>query len=184
VDVPDATRRFYNLIVPQAQSVLRVARCLVNDPAEADDLAQETLIRAFKAIDSFQQGTDVRAWVMAILRNLRIDRVRAAAAGIRTVSLDNSAVDPVDRSVSGPSWDHPRQLLEHFSDQDIISALCQLPEDIRWTLLLVDVEKIDQAQAAQVLDVPVGTIKSRAFRGRAMLRQALLPLARQRRWIS
>ena len=72
-------------------------------------------------------------------------------------------------------------LLEQFSDAEMIDALSRLPEEIRWTLLLVDVEGMDHKEAAGVLDVPVGTIKSRAHRGRMMLRDKLLPLARQAR---
>jgi RNA polymerase sigma-70 factor (ECF subfamily) len=177
------TQRFYDLVVPQAQMVLRVARCLLRDPGAADDLAQETMIKAYKAIDRFQEGTDVRAWLMTILRNARIDFLRSAAAGVRDLSLDDSGIDPPDGSDNESAWEHPQELLERFSDDDVIAALQQLPEEIRWTLLLVDVEKIDHSQAAQVLEVPVGTIKSRAFRGRAMLRKTLLPLARQRHWI-
>ena len=178
-----ATQRFYALVVPQAKLVLRVARCLVRDAAAADDLAQETMIKAFKAIDRFQETTDVRAWLMTILRHARIDHLRAAAGRRGQISLDESGIDPADESDDSPAWEHPQELLEQFSDSDVIAALHDLPEEIRWTLLLVDVERIDHSQAAEVLDVPVGTIKSRAFRGRAMLRKALLPLARQRNWI-
>jgi RNA polymerase sigma-70 factor (ECF subfamily) len=71
--------------------------------------------------------------------------------------------------------------LNEFSDAEVIKALQHLPEEIRWTLLLVTVEEMDQADAAGVLGVPVGTVKSRLHRGRMMLRQALLPLARDRR---
>jgi RNA polymerase sigma-70 factor (ECF subfamily) len=120
---------------------------------------------------------------MTILRNTRIDQLRAAAAGAHDLSLEESGIDPADHSDPTPEWDHPEELLERFSDGQVISALHDLPEEIRWTLLLVDVEKIDHSQAAQMLKVPVGTIKSRAFRGRAMLRKALLPLARQQGWI-
>jgi RNA polymerase sigma-70 factor (ECF subfamily) len=81
------------------------------------------------------------------------------------------------------AWSNPESVLNAFSDQQVIDALRALPEEIRLTLLLVDVEGLDQRDAAGILDVPVGTIKSRAHRGRAMLRESLLPLARELRLI-
>ena len=77
-------------------------------------------------------------------------------------------------------WDEPEMILEGFEDAEVIAALKELPDEIRWTLLLVDVEDMDHREAARVLEVPEGTIKSRAFRGRGMLRDRLFELARQR----
>lgn len=187
MDPEDATRRFYAVVWPHAAQVLRSARHLVSNPAEADDIAQETMIKAFKAIDSFQEGTDVRAWLMTILRNTRIDHIRAGAASSRNVSLEQLGADPADDATDSsdddPAWESPEELLESFSDQQVIDALRKLPEEIRWTLMLVDVEGMDHQDAASVLNVPVGTVKSRAFRGRAMLRKALLPLAKNMRLV-
>jgi RNA polymerase sigma-70 factor (ECF subfamily) len=183
LDVPsreNATARFYSLVWPHAQTVLRAAHYLMRDSAEAEDIAQETMIKAFKALVGFQGGTDMRAWLMTILRNTRIDHIRAAASSAGNVSLEQLGAEPADESDNAgfdddPAWDNPDELLEGFSDHCVIEALRSLPEEIRWTLLLVDIEEMDHEDAASVLSVPVGTIKSRAFRGRAMLREALLP---------
>jgi RNA polymerase sigma-70 factor, ECF subfamily len=183
LDPEIATERFYELVWPLRADVLRMARFLCRHDAEADDLAQETLLKAFAAIESFQPGTDARAWLMRILRNTRIDRIRSAAQEAGNVSLDAAEIDaeaPVATEDFGPE---PEQVLNAFSDQQVIEALRDLPEDIRMTLLLVDVQQIDHSDAAAILEVPVGTIKSRAHRGRAMLRQALLPLAREMRMV-
>jgi RNA polymerase sigma-70 factor (ECF subfamily) len=160
----------------------------VRNPAEADDIAQETMIKAFKAIATFHDGSDMRAWLMTILRNTRIDHIRAAASAARNVNFDQLGAEPPDSSEAtgcddDPAWDNPEELLERFSDHHVIDALHKLPEEIRWTLLLVDVEGMDHEDAAKVLGVPVGTVKSRAFRGRAMLRQSLLPVAKELRLI-
>jgi RNA polymerase sigma-70 factor (ECF subfamily) len=186
LDQREASERFYSVIWPHASTVLRTARILARDAAEADDLAQETMIKAFRSIESFKPGTDARAWLMTILRNTRIDRMRASAASKDTVSLDQLGAEPQASPESAREdamWEDPESLLEEFSDRQIIAALQQLPEEIRWTLLLVNVEQLDHAEAAAVLDVPVGTIKSRAHRGRAMLRGALAPIAREMRLI-
>jgi RNA polymerase sigma-70 factor (ECF subfamily) len=167
--------------------VARTALFLTHNQAEADDLAQETLIKAFKALDRFEAGTDMRAWLLAILRNTRIDRVRAQASR-SMVAFNDAAVDAAESPAvvedDSSLWDKPESILERFSDQQVIQALQELPEEIRWTLLLVDVEGLEQGDAAGILDVPVGTVKSRIHRGRAMLRKSLLPVARDLGFVS
>jgi RNA polymerase sigma-70 factor (ECF subfamily) len=178
----NTTERFYRLVWPQRAAVLRLARILTRNPGDADELAQDAMIKAFRAIDGFKEGTDIRAWLAAILRNARIDRLRAAGAH-HTLSLDELPFEPVQAApprAGDVEWNEPEGILQSFSDQQMIDALGTLPEEIRWTLLLVDVEGLDQAEAGKILKVPVGTIKSRAHRGRAMLRESLLPVARER----
>ena len=187
MDSEQAHRRFYQWLWPQLGVVLRTAVILCGgDEAEAEDLAQETMLKAFRGIDRFTPGTDARAWLLAILRNAAVDRVRAATASAGEVSLEAMGVEPADESATveandAVSVEDPQSVLERFSDREVIRALGRLPEEIRWTLLLVDVEGMDQKDAAAVLGVPVGTIKSRAHRGRAMLREALRPMARRER---
>jgi RNA polymerase sigma-70 factor (ECF subfamily) len=185
------TSRFDALVWPHAAAVLRTARFLIHDPAEADDVAQETMVKAFRALDAFVDGTDVRAWLMTILRNTRTDHLRRRAAHAGDISLDRLPVEPAGadagpRAPAGddhPAWDDPQGLLQQFGDRDVIAALRELPEEIRWTLLLVDVEGLDHADAAAVLGVPTGTVKSRAHRGRRMLRERLLPVAKEMRLV-
>ena len=181
-----ATERFYGLVWPHLATVLRTAKFLLRDDSEAEDLAQETMLKAFRFLDGLQDGTDPKAWLLTILRNTRIDRIRATASERANVSLEQLEVEPVvvgDEADSGEEWEHPEDVLNSFSDHQVIGALRMLPEEIRWTLLLVDVEGMDHREAASVLDVPVGTVKSRAHRGRAMLREALLPVAREMRLV-
>lgn len=180
----DAHQRFHELVWPHLAMVLRLAHILSGDANEAEDLAQETLLKAFRSTGQFQPGTDMKQWLTVILRNTRIDRLRATNRGGRDVSLDGLQIDPVDREHGSvqpfEAGDDPQQILDSFGDQDVIDALQRLPEEIRWTLLLVDVQCLDQHDAAALLQVPVGTIKSRAHRGRAMLRSALATPARER----
>lgn len=183
----EATKRFYDLVWPHRSAVLRVAQILTQNLHEAEDLAQETLLKAFKAIQQFEQGTDARRWLLCILRNTRIDRIRAAGPG-REVSLDRLSAEVADDRPETPArdeneWHNPQEILNQFSDDSVIAALQQLPEELRWTLLLVDVEELKNEEAATVLDVPLGTVKSRAHRGRALLREALMTVAHERRLI-
>jgi RNA polymerase sigma-70 factor (ECF subfamily) len=182
-----AQRRFYDALWPHMPTVLRTAQVLCGgNIAEAEDLAQEAMLKAFKAIDQFHDGTDARAWLLTILRHARVDRIRARATESGTLSLDSLAQEPagippaeeIDRQ---SVVENPEVVLAGFSDAEVIRALGRLPEEIRWTLLLVDVEGMDHKEAGEILHVPVGTIKSRAHRGRMMLREELLPVARSGR---
>jgi RNA polymerase sigma-70 factor (ECF subfamily) len=184
----DATERFYQWVWPHRATITRAAQIQTGNAAEADDLAQETLLKAFRSIDRFVPGTNARSWLLAIMRNARIDSLRRSANAAGQVSLDGAVVE-VAASTASPSRESDEaardveQLLSAFSDAQVIEALQQVSEELRWTLLLVDVEEMDHKEAAEILGVPVGTVKSRVHRGRAMLRETLLPLARDRRLV-
>jgi RNA polymerase sigma-70 factor (ECF subfamily) len=152
----------------------------------AEDLAQETLLKAFRALSAVDiTGRDLKPWLLTILRNAWKDRLRAGHAEL---SIEALVQEPEARPAVGEEgaefWKDPQTLIDAFSDQQVIDALKTLPEEIRWTLLLVDVEGIGVQEAADILQVPGGTIKSRAHRGRAMLRERLLPLAREWRRVT
>ena len=175
----DRTAGFYQLVWPHAALVLRVARILTHSDADAEDLSQETMLKAFRGLDSLHDAGGVKHWLLTILRNCRIDRARAREPEL---SYEAAELEPE----APPESDHvhstdPGELLESFSDQEMIHALRRLPEEIRWTLLLVDVEGLNDAHAARLLAVPVGTIKSRLHRGRRMLYQSLRPAAKRLR---
>jgi RNA polymerase sigma-70 factor (ECF subfamily) len=181
LDQERRTRRFYELIWPLRADVLRVARFLSRNPVIAEDLAQETMIKAFRAVDRLEAGPSVKPWLLQILRNTWLDRVRSIAGRPAEVNLGELSDEPEapPQVVATEAWGDPNAVLEAFSDKQVIEALQAIPEEIRWTLLLVDVEGLSLQEAAEVLDVPTGTIKSRAHRGRGMLRAKLLPLARE-----
>lgn len=185
----DQTARFRRLAVPQLTVLLRTAKYLTHHDQQAEDLVQDTMMKAMRAIDSFRDGTDIKAWLMTILRRAHIDAVRSDKHHPHAVSIDQTEMElPEPRQDEAGEydnkWNEPAALLERFGDREVIEALQGLPEDIRWTLLLVDVEQMDHSAAATILAVPVGTIKSRAHRGRAMLRDRLYRWAQERGWVS
>ena len=172
---PDPTERFYAELWPHRAVVFRTARILTHSDADADDLAQETMLKAFRAIDQLAPRSNPKAWLMTILRNTHVDRLRAQHPA--ELTLDDNVVAGSEADPP-PDWGDAEQVLASFTDEQIIAALRTLPADIRWTLLLADVQGMDDAEASQVLGVPEGTIKSRLHRGRRMLRNSLADLNR------
>lgn len=180
--------RFQRLAWPLMSVVLRTAECLTRRSDQAEDLTQETMVKAMRAINSYQDGTNIRACLLTILRRTHIDRMRAERNKPSVLTLDEAVLGAVSDNGQqagnfDESWDQPEELLNRFEDEAVIEAMRALPEDIRWTLLLVDVEQMEQVEAANVLGVAVGTIKSRVHRGRTMLRDRLHQLGVQQGWV-
>ena len=163
------------LVWPHLAAVMRVARILVANASDAEDLAQETMFKSYRSFETFKQGSDVKAWLMTILRNTWRDRMRLASSREAIMSLEDGLNEAQEESASEAlDWEkiceNPEEILNEISDQQIIDALRALPVELRWTLLLVDVEGMDHEEAARLMGVPVGTIKSRAHRGRGLSR--------------
>jgi RNA polymerase sigma-70 factor, ECF subfamily len=180
--------RFERLAMPHLAALSRAARYLARDDQQAEDLVQETMVKAMRAFDRFQEGGNIKAWLMTILRHAFVDLLRsnkhyAAAVPIDLVQDELAQTPPAEGGACDDQWSNPAALLERFEDREVIQAMKGLPESLCWTLLLVDVEQMDLADAAAVLAVPVGTVKSRAHRGRAMLRDRLYRWAKERGWV-
>lgn len=183
----DQAERFRQWCWPHAEAMLHLARLLTRRVDLAEDLVHDAMIKAMRAIDSLDAEANARRWLMTILRRTWIDAIRTRRYGLREQTLDPAAEARLEsRSAEldqSPMWNDPHDMLEQFEDAHMIQALNHLPEAMRWTLLLVDIEGLDHEQAASVLDVPVGTIKSRAHHARRLLRVILSDLAQQHGWM-
>lgn len=145
---------------------------------EADDLVQEAFLRAFERFELFQTGTNCRAWLLQILRNIWIDRLRRTKIAGQVLPLEDALVaEPIRED--DVTWSNSEDLLENFSDERVIDALRELPEDQRLTLFLVDVEQLSQNEVAEIMGVATGTVKSRTSRGRAALKMRLASHAKE-----
>lgn len=183
----DAKDRFQAEVMPLLPMLYRTALMLTHHEQAAEDLVQEAMLRAYRHIETFRPGTHMKAWLMTILRRAHIDGYRREKARVSPGSLEAIEHDPpATPSVQPEAWDgkSPEVLLDQVDDDALDAALRALPETMRWVLLLVDVEQLSIDEAAAVLDVPAGTIKSRASRGRAALRDRLGPVARERGWVA
>jgi RNA polymerase sigma-70 factor, ECF subfamily len=166
--------RFEEDALALADQVYRVARHLANSREDAEELVQETYARAFRSWRSFQPGTNLRAWLLRILTNLNIDRGRRQQRAPQTTPLEANDYYLYDRLAEdgdGPS-DEDR-VVERLSQDDIVTALAEVPHNFRDVVVLVDIGDFSYADAAQILDIPVGTVMSRLHRGRRILKGAL-----------
>ena len=158
-----------------ADQVYRVARHLVGSREEAEDLVQETYARAFRSWRSFRPGTNLRAWLLRILTNLNIDRGRRQQRTPDMQPLEESEYflyNRLESSADGGVTDEER-VVERLSQDDIVGALSAVPHDFRDVVVLVDIGDFSYADAAQILDIPIGTVMSRLHRGRRILKQRL-----------
>lgn len=165
---------FSALALTALDDVYRFARSLTRDEVDAEDVVQETYLRAFRSWTTFQPGTDVRRWLFTIARNVFL---RSKERGRREVTLDDDGAEAVDAAQARDAW--LRQGLDPILARAdvgpaIQEALASLPEAFRSVVVLVDLEDQSYEDAAAVLDIPVGTVRSRLFRGRRLLQEQLM----------
>ena len=155
--------RFEVEVLPHLRALFGMAYRLTGNAHDAEDLVQETMLRAYRAFDRYRPGTNARAWLFTILHRLRTDALRRKGRRPETVELldDGPAVAPT----------HEAALTS--GHEDITRALEALPEVFRTAVLLRDIEEFSYGEIAGILDVPVGTVMSRIHRGRALLRRTL-----------
>ena len=166
--------RFEEEALGLADQVYRVARRLVGSREEAEDLMQETYARAFRSWQQYQPGTNLRAWLLRILTNLNIDRGRRVQRTPDMQPLEEGDYFLYNRleESSAENADEER-VVERLSQDDIVGALSAVPHNFRDVVVLVDIGDFSYADAAQILDVPVGTVMSRLHRGRRILKREL-----------
>jgi RNA polymerase sigma-70 factor (ECF subfamily) len=165
--------RFEEEALGLADQVYRVARHLAGSREEADDLVQETYARAFRSWRSFTPGTNLRAWLLRILTNLNIDRGRRSQRAPQTQALEANDYYLYDKLAESEGTTDEERVVERLSQDDIVSALADVPHDFRDVLVLVDIGDFSYQDAAQILDIPIGTVMSRLHRGRRILKREL-----------
>jgi len=167
--------RFEEEALALADQVYRVARRLVSTREEAEDLVQETYARAFRSWRSFTPGTNLRAWLLRILTNLNIDRGRRKQRAPDEQPLEEGdyfLYNRLEQASRDGNVDEER-VVERLSQDDIVGALAGVPHDFRDVVVLVDIGDFTYQDAAQILDIPIGTVMSRLHRGRRILKREL-----------
>ncbi len=177
-------RRFQEDALPLLDSLYAAALRMTRNPADAEDLVQETMLRAYRAFDRFEAGTNLKAWLFRILTNAYINVYRKKQR--EPQKLSSEEVEDFDLYQELKNHDpqftkSPETIvLDSVVDSDIIEALDDLPEQFRLAVVLSDIEDFSYAEMAEIMEVPLGTVMSRLHRGRKALQKRLWELARDR----
>ena len=172
---------FQEEIIPHLDAMYNFALRLTSDPNDAEDLVQDTIVKAFRFFSSYEKGTNAKAWLFRILKNSYINNYRKKSKQPAQVDYDEvSSFYETIRADRTDTSDLEDRMFRDLIDDDIAGALEQLPEDFRTVVLLCDVEGFTYEEIANMLDVPIGTIRSRLHRGRNLLKTQLLEYAQKR----
>jgi RNA polymerase sigma-70 factor (ECF subfamily) len=163
-------------------SLYSAALRMTRNPSDAEDLVQETYLKAYRGFGSFEQGTNLKAWLYRILTNTFINRYRAAKRRPDETDLDDvedfylyRRLGGLEEARAGRSAED--ELMDMFSEAEVKAAVDALPEQFRMAVLLADVEGFSYKEIASILDIPIGTVMSRLHRGRKNLQKALYEFA-------
>jgi RNA polymerase sigma-70 factor, ECF subfamily len=173
----DRHESFAEEAIGHLDTLYRGALRLTRDPAQAEDLVQDTYVRALRYQNSYQVGTNMKAWLFAIMRNLFWDRFKGGRP--EDVSLDGDGEFALYDTLSDPTAVPESDVLDRIAADEVVKAVEQLPELHREVVLMVDVEGFSYKDAAEVLGVPIGTVMSRLHRARRQLQKLLYDYARE-----
>ena len=168
-----------------APQLFSTALRMTRSRSDAEDLVQETYIKGWRSFHTFQEGTNLRAWLFRIMTNTYINKYNAQKRKGAEVELDDveelflyKRLGSIDQSQLSSSAED--QMLELFTDDEVKSALEELPEDFRIPVLLSDVDGFSYKEISEMLEIPIGTVMSRLHRGRKAMQKMLYEYARER----
>jgi RNA polymerase sigma-70 factor, ECF subfamily len=170
--------------MPHADFLYNFALRMTSNGDDAKDLVQETFLKAFRFWESYEQGTNIRAWLFRILKNAYINRYRKEKNEPETVEYDDiENFYNTIRENSSANSDLQEAIFNNLMEDDVAHAIAALPEDFRTVVILADIEELSYEEIAAFVDCPIGTIRSRLHRGRKLLQVQLLEFARRRGYV-
>ena len=172
---------FNDEIIPHLESLYNFALKLTADPSDSEDLVQDTIVKAYRFFDSYEKGTNAKAWLFRILKNSFINNYRKNAKKPQEIDYDEvSSFYESIRAERTDTTDLEHLIFRDLMDDHFSKALAKLPEDFRTVVLLCDVDGFTYEEISNMLDVPIGTIRSRLHRGRNLLKTELYEYAKKR----
>jgi len=178
---------FQQQAMQYAPQLYSAAMRMTRNNADAEDLVQETYLRAYRSFHTFEDGTNLRAWLFRILTNTYINSYRSKQRRVQETDLADVEDLYLYRRISGvdaASRSAEDTMFELFTDDEVKAALEALPETFRMPVLLADVEEFSYKEIAEMLDIPIGTVMSRLHRGRKAMQKALVDFATERGLLS
>lgn len=170
-------KSFEEEALPHLDAVYRFALRLTGSPADAEDLVQETFLRAFRSWDHYTPGTRAKSWLFTICRNAFLRQRQQESRRGEVIQLASTPEAPL--FLPAYQDDPEGTFFSGLVDQTIVDHIDRIPQEFREVVLLSDLEGLSYAEIATILDVPLGTVKSRLFRGRKLLQKALFEYARE-----
>ena len=178
-------KEFEREALPHMDLLYNFALRMTNNAADADDLLQDTYLKAFRFWDKYEQGTNVRAWLFRIMKNSYINRYRKESKEPDTVDYDDvKDFYNTVRDSTVDSNDLQQAVFGNLLDDEVARAVSDLPEDFRTVVILCDIEGLPYEEIAEFVDTPLGTVRSRLHRGRKLLRSKLVRYARNRGYVT
>jgi RNA polymerase sigma-70 factor (ECF subfamily) len=178
-------REFEREALPHRDFLYNYALRMTNNVANAQDLAQETYLKAYRFWEQYEKGTNIRAWLFRIMKNSYINRYRKEAKEPDTVDYDEvkEFYNTIRAEGSDPN-DLQEAVFGNLLDDDVTNAVASLPEDFRTVVILCDIEGLTYEEIAEFVDIPLGTVRSRLHRGRKILRDKLFQYAKKRGYVA
>jgi RNA polymerase sigma-70 factor (ECF subfamily) len=181
-------KRFEEMVAQHLDALYAAALRLTRNRQDAEDLLQETLLKAWRSYHTFEEGTNARAWLFRILMNAHIDRYRKATREPELSDVEDVGefylYTKVQESEQLRGVGDPEKLLERIMEHEVREALESLPEHFRRVVILADLQGFSYKEIADILGIPVGTVMSRLFRGRRLLQRKLWDYVRTHHRIS
>jgi RNA polymerase sigma-70 factor (ECF subfamily) len=175
---------FEKELLPHVGALQTFAYHLTYNQDDADDLVQETYMKAYRFIDKYEKGTNAKAWLFKILKNAYINEYRKKVKQPTKVDFEDIVAyhDTDDDHLSGYS-DLRAEIFQHMMGDEVTMAINSLPLDFRTVILLCDIEGFTYEEIASIIDVPIGTVRSRLFRARNLLKEKLTAYAQQHGYV-
>lgn len=178
-------REFEQEALPHMDVLYNYALRTTNSPEDADDLVQETYLKAYRFWDKYEKGTNVRAWLFRIMKNSYINRYRKESKEPEKVDYEDvQNFYNTIRADAADANDLQESMFGNLLEDDVAKAIADLPEEFRTVVILCDIEGLTYEEIADFFDIPLGTVRSRLHRGRKLLRAKLLKFARNKGYVT
>ncbi len=176
---------FVREAVPQMEILYNYALRMTANPDDANDLVQETFLKAYRFWDKYEKGTNIRAWLFRIMKNSYINRYRKETKEPETVDYNDiqNFYNTIRYESSDPN-DLQEKIFGGLLEDDVARAIESLPEDFRTVVILCDIEGLSYEEIAEFVDCPIGTVRSRLHRGRKILREKLFRFAKDHGYVT